>query len=134
MIDELKFGQIRPQYSAGTVTVAPEDNARTASDPDLLAAINSGKHQRAKFEIKGPENSLFSITLASTKAQHDNGINPSLDVTDLTSFSKNLVSFDLKGKTDSDGEDKIFVGGTLQVPANAKNGKYEGEVTITINF
>lgn len=139
MTEELEFGQIRSGNSDGTVTVSPQ-NVRTADGGASLSAVNNHNkifHHRAKFEVEGPPNSFFNITLASTAAEHDHGSNPNLQITDLTSFSATLnsdITLTMTGKTDEDGEDHIYVGGTLQVPAGAKNGKYEGDVTISINF
>ncbi|GJL77924.1 MAG: hypothetical protein NPINA01_09130 [Nitrospinaceae bacterium] len=134
MTEELEFGQIRPGGTAGTVVVAPEDNARTATGGTELGPGNATLHHRAKFDVSGTPDAFFNIALSSSPAVHDQGINPSLQVTDLKSFSETRGIVTLTGKTNGIGEDIVYVGGTLQVPANALNGKYEGDVTITVNF
>ena len=93
---------------------------------------------RAEFTVTGSPDVGYQIVLASESALHDQGGNNlTLMVTNLVAFSVNR--FDLgegttEGKFDFSGEDMVFVGGTLQVPANAKNGKYEGDVMLTINY
>jgi uncharacterized protein DUF4402 len=136
MTEELAFGQVRPGDSAGTVVVTHQ-NVRTATGGATLAAVNNQNnifHHRAEFDISGPPESFFNITMTSTSAVHDQGTNPALQVTDLKSFSTTQNIETATGKTDGSGNDMVYVGGTLQVPAGAKNGKYEGDVTITINF
>lgn len=136
LTDELEFGQIRPGSTAGTVVVSPQ-NVRTATGGATLAAVNNQNnifHHRAEFNISGPPDSFFSISLTNTSAVHDQGSNPSLLVTDLKGFSTTENIETTTGKTNLDGDDSIYVGGTLQVPAGAKNGKYEGDVTINVNF
>ena len=130
--EELEFGQVRPGGTAGTVVVTPQNNRFATGGTELSGS--GSQHSRAEFEIEGPANAFFTIQLSSSPAEHDEGSNPSLEITDLVSFSQTLGIVTTTGKTDSDGEDEIFVGGTMQVPAGAKNGKYEGEVTLNVNF
>ncbi len=132
MTEELEFGKIRPGDTPGTVVVTPLDDRSATGGTELSGS--GDHHHRAKFKIEGPLNAFFTIQLFSSPAEHDNGANPNLDITDLKSFSKTLNMETTTGQTDSNGKDKVYVGGTLQVPAGAKKGKYEGDVTITINF
>jgi len=130
----LEFGQVRPKNStdttAGWVKVRADledtdPDSRTASDDKLLGAVNSDLHHRAVFTLTGLTAGSFTIGLESTQAQiatHDSGTNPPLTIYDLESSS--ITSGDVT---------TIYVGGTLQVTPAAKNGKYEGTITITID-
>ena len=133
----LSFGQVRPGDTAGTVVVDTQNN-RTAGGGTEVRAGNP-PFSRAEFTVTGSPDVGYSIVLASDVALHDQGGNNlTLMVTNLVAFSVNR--FDLgEGTTEGkfgfiSGEDMVFVGGTLQVPANAKNGKYEGDVMLTINY
>ncbi len=137
----LEFGQIRPIDATdtpfGIVTVDPESNLRTASSRRLLGAVNADLHNRAEFNLTGPNNGTFNIILTFTRAEHDKGTNPDLEIKDLVTYIKTTGQkiFGVSGASvfDSNGNQTIYVGGSLIVSPEAKKGKYQGAVTITIN-
>lgn len=132
MTSLLEFGQIRPLDSDDTITsgditvhhdkATSEFQSRTATDSRLLGAVNSGLHHRAAF-IVNASTDLTNVILSSTPAEHDLGINPDLAVKNLQKFIGPIV----------DGNKTIYVGGVLVVPSGQKKGKYQANVTITIN-
>lgn len=136
--ETLQFGQIRSSKTqSGTVVITPQ-NVRFATGGASLAAVNNQNnifHQRAEFQVDGPTNNAFTYTLSANTAEHDNGSsNPNLQITDPIGFSVNLGLEGLQGELGNDGKDTIYVGATLQVPSKAKNGKYEGEIIIMVDY
>lgn len=131
----LEFGQVRPGDQAGTVVVTTA-NTRAAFGGAKVAA-SSAIWRRGEFSVTGTADAFYDITLQATIFLHDQGgTNAQLKVTDLKSKSVTKGVEGSEGKINPSGTDLIYIGGTLQVPskATAKNGKYEGEVLITINY
>ena len=135
----LEFGQVRPGACNGTVVVETNNN-RFPTGCAKLAATGSSLHSRGELTVFGTAGATFTMSVADGMALHDNRSDPLLGITDL--FVTNVTTFSVtrdmgdgpNGVIGSGGTDQIFVGGTLQVPVGAKNGKYEGEVVLTINF
>ncbi len=135
----LEFGQVRPGPCGGTVIVAT-DNERTATECAQLAAINSGLHSRGELTVFGVPGAMFTMSVADGFALHDTRFEPIPGVTDLV--VTNLTTFSVtrnlgdgpNGVIGAGGTDEVWVGGTLLVPVGAKNGKYEGEVVLTIQY
>ena len=134
-VAELSFGQVRPGGTdSGTVIVTPQ-NTRSSTGGTGLAAGNP-PYSRAEFDVSGPASTTYSMQLSGTVALHDKGGNNlQLNVTDLVGFSLNLGLEGTLGLFDASGQDMVYVGGTLHVPTRefAKNGKYEGDVVLTID-
>lgn len=139
----LEFGQIRPGDVDGSVVIDPQFNTREGFDG--VQAVASAPWSRAEFAITGQPNAPYSVDMVASTAIHDQGTDPeigvkSLFVDPLTGFSVTLnppaaqISPNVTGKINGLGSDTLYVGGTLQVPTTARNGKYEGEVMVTVNF
>ena len=156
LTNELDFGNIRPGNFAGTVVITPH-NRRFAtggvklrgsrrvygkdkdSDKERNKGRSHGQFSRAKFKVSGLPNTFFTIKLVSSPALLKKGRRSvrrkkSLEITQLKSFSVTQNCEARMGRFNAEGKDTIYVGGTLQVPARAKKGKYEAEVTIFIDF
>ena len=86
----------------------------------------------------GTPNANYNIQVNDLTAVQDQSVKPepgvtSLNVTDLKIFSTTVGAESASGQVGPDGTDTLYVGGTLQVPITAKNGKYRGEVELLIS-
>ena len=93
---------------------------------------------RATFTVTGPPSTSYNIEPVLAFSVHDARTAPIgsvtlLDVIDLLSYSSTVGAVTTVGQIGPSGVDSVFVGGTLLVPPTARNGKYEGNVELTIS-
>ena len=131
----LDFGSILPGSGAGQVIVTP-DSKRQATGSVTMEA---GGYAAASFVIQGtpgrsyvvntPDNLTFEVSNASAP-----GGQTALQVSDFRTFSRAAGKSGHTGALDNRGQDTLFVGGTLTVPADAAPGRYSGVVPITVEY
>lgn len=134
----LCFGQIRPGETDGWVTVTTLNERYATGGVELQAPFFS----RAEFTITGTPDATYSIVPGDPLMVHDQRPNPipgvtALEVIDLLIYSttNDEVTFSPgAGQIGSNGVDIVYIGGTLVVPTTALNGKYAGNVELTINY
>ena len=130
--EPLNFGHLTPVGAGGSVTLNVL-NQRSATGGVKM----SGSFGRARFEVQGTPSKSYSIhTPASQQfvSSHAdvNHVN-SLIVHDFTTMSQNNGAGGT-GKLNASGTDSIYLGGTIDVPANAMPGIYSGLVPITVSY
>jgi len=135
----LRFGNVHPGETDGTVVVTTS-NVRFAAGGARVSGKDEHHHHfgRAAFTIFGEPNAIYQIEPLPTIALHDSRKLPipnvtALEVINLIAFSTTVGAETTAGQIGPNGVDTVFVGGTLTVPSGAKNGRYEGEVTLTIS-
>ena len=124
----LNFGVLGSTSSAGQATVT---HAGVRSGTAVL--INSAPYATAgELQISGTPSTSFSVLLPTTVTlQHTNtNIGATLTVGNFVPSTGTLTGL----ATDSLGTATIFLGGTLSVPANAPNGTYNGDYTVTVSY
>lgn len=134
-VSQLSFGQVRPGDTDGEVIVTPGTNQRSRTGG---VGLSGSKFSRAVFIVTGTPNSFYTIAPVLAFSVHDSRGEPIegltlLEVTDLKSYSATVGAVTTSGQIGPGGVDSVFVGGTLLVPPTARNGKYEGDVTLTIS-
>jgi uncharacterized protein DUF4402 len=134
----LSFGKYKSDDDDdGTVVVT------TANSRVFTGGVKAGKgggpglnFNRAEFVINGPADTSYTITLPtgiSFDEFNSNDGTPTgrqLDVINLKSLSITVGAETTTGMTDSNGEDTIYVGGTLMVPAIAE-GDDDDQIRIS---
>lgn len=120
---DLDFGVFLSPQIAGTVKI------NASSDTPLLSGINgvnTSQAHRGEVLIKGVAGTQYSVILPSDIILTNN-TNNQLNVSDLhTSYTNKTL--------DTAGYDVLYIGGTLNVPAHAYSGEYEGTYTIQISY
>jgi len=131
---DLRFGTIAEcGKAAGAVTIAAT-GARTATGVRLERGHDHGP---ALFQVKGAAGAGYVITLPSSvtaerrSSKHGAG---TLQVVDLTLFTRTLSGTGAAAKLDARGEDQVKVGGTLLVPKSAKPGHYSAEIALAVSY
>lgn len=127
---DLRFGTVVPTAAAGTVTIGTTDD--TASTDGNATVLGSSTTGRAKFEVTGEKGQTYTLTLPTSDLVFDNTNAPGLKV---TSWTSDLATTTGAGLIDaSTGKQDFFVGGTLDVPANAPANSYSGTFTVTVAY
>ena len=132
---ELDFGQVRPGPTDGTVVVTTANTRFKTGGTGIIGP----KFSRAEYVISGTPGSIYNIVPVAAFSVHDQRSTPipgmtSLDVINLISFSTTVGVETTTGQINPNGVDSVFIGGTLVVPTTALNGKYSGNVILTVNF
>jgi len=132
----LNFGYITPSTSGGTVIITPQ-NIRSATGGVQV----SGAFSRATFVVQGSANRSYSISTPSSvnftvsnPASGSEGLRQQLTANQFVTFSTNKGSNGNVGQLGSNGQDTIYLGGTLDVPPDAAPGVYSGLVELTVSY
>lgn len=132
----LNFGYVTPTSIDGTVTVTTQDT-RIATGGAL---VSPGSFSRASFKIQGAPGSVYSIHTPNSQifSSSEAGLHPtlvsSLVVNNFITYSVNKSAQSVLGQLSGTGEDNVYLGGMLTVPANAAPGIYSGLVPITVSY
>jgi hypothetical protein len=134
----LSFGTIVQSAGTGSVVVTP-GRARTIHG---RMQMTPGGFAPARFAIRGRANQAYTITVpdeitftASHPSHQAHGKTTDLTVTDFTIRSDNTGNVaNAHSRLDRQGTDRLSVGGTLMVPANAAPGRYSGFVPLTVSY
>lgn len=123
---DLDFGRIVATGTAGTVTIDPDTNARSATGGPVAAG---GVPQTARFRVAASPGTLVVITRNALPVLTRSGGGATMPVTLLTmSGAVNPVTTPTTGTFDFD------VGGVLSVGANQADGAYSGTFQINANY
>lgn len=132
----LDFGHITPGVSGGSVTVTP-NNTRSVSGS---VQVGGEPFHRATFKVEGAPGKSYSIHTPSsqvfvTSAANSNAsLTNSLTVSGFTVYSVGAGTSSGSGTLNGSGQDDVFLGGTIIVPANAVPGVYSGLVPLTVSY
>ena len=136
-IDDLDFGGIALQSnSAGSVTLDP---ASGSASYDGVSQISCGSGtcapHLALFAIKGIAGRNYRVVLPdSAQANPVEGNGASLTVNAINSSSVNLPGTSNRGLLDDNGDDRLKVGGRLDVPAGTVPGHYVAQLTLVVSY
>lgn len=126
----LDFGSITSSGNGGTIVVSPENKRHVTGDVRVR-----GKFRREICDVRGARDKLYSIHTPQSVTFFTTGsANNPLAVKDLTTFSVNKNVSASVGDLSATGKDRIYVGGTLVVPAHAAQGGYRGLIPITVSY
>lgn len=132
-VDDLDFGTIVGASTAGTVTIDPATNARSAGGAVALVGTTA---QRAMFQGTG---GLILITVTGdnsvtlTRAGGGGTMTASL-VRAMVSSGGGITLLGPSVTLLPSGVQTYYVGGTLNVDANQPAGDYSGTFTLTVNY
>ena len=135
VLRELSFGCLAVSGD-GVATVSPETGKATVSGG--VNAFTSGSEctaEPAAFLVRGEQNRSYRFAMAdSAMATNRSGGPDELLVTDLSGLSEGRGSGGNSGLLDAVGEDRLLVGGSLQVPADTSPGRYVADVSVTVSY
>ena len=141
---DLQFGGLEVISGAGTVTLTIVD-ATGAAARSITGGVElqGANFHPAEILLTGTPGTPYTIQLPpaplaeNETAVRDESGDPasSLEIIVLTSLTVNTGATDETGLLDPvTGTDTVFVGGTLDVLADAKKGNYRGDITIFVTF
>lgn len=124
----LSFGFIRPT-GGGSVTVTAQGARKVSGGVQTEGA----EFHRASFKVQGaPDRSYVIHTPSSQIFTVDNaGENNLVKSLTVNQFTTSTVN---NSKLGSNGQDIVYLGGTLVVPPNAAPGVYSGLVPLTVSY
>lgn len=122
---DMKFGLMSPTGVPGTVVLTPvETTVRSSTGVTLLGTLAVSS---AKYTITGETAALYSITLPSANVVITDGTNNM----NVNNFKMNLLA---TGNVMAAGNNTLYVGATLDVPANQPHGAYVGSYNVTVAY
>ena len=125
---DLAFGQIVRSASAGTVTLDPSTNQRTAKGGVTLGQ-NAG-FNAAAFTVTGEPEYKFQLTLPKSIDITRQG---GKEIMAVNGFTTTLGTSN-EGALDSKGSMDFSLGATLNVDANQATGTYDGSFSVTATY
>jgi hypothetical protein len=122
---DLAFGLLSPTGAAGTVVLTPASTtSRSANGVTLLGTLPVSS---ATYTITGETDALYKIDLPAGNIAITDGTN-SMNV---NNFTMNLNS---TGNVMASGNNMLYVGATLNVPADQPHGEYVGSYNVTVTY
>lgn len=122
---DLEFGALLVGATGGSVTIDPNNDARSATGGVTLAGSAGGA---AEFVTYGGPRQYIWITRGPLPVLIRQGGGGSMNVSQLTLDGATFRYLNSSGLLD------LRVGGTLQVSANQPAGYYEGVFEITVTY
>lgn len=127
----LDFGVLIPSKGGvESVTVAP-DGAVSASNTSTLAP-GAQQRQAGLFLITGQPSAGYGIVLQPSVVLSAGAA--SITVTNLSYGFDGAAAGGAPGRLDASGQQKLFIGGTLNLSPNQPSGEYSGVYTVTITY
>lgn len=123
-LNGLSFGDISAGPTSGTVIMTPA-GSRTATGGTTINSSTSGNP--STFDVVGEPNASFTITLPASVLL-SNAASNTMTVDNFTSSPTPT------GVLDNNGQQKLFVGATLNVSANQPFGTYTGQMSVTVDY
>jgi hypothetical protein len=126
-LSDLNFGTIISTSTAGSVTVSPLGNTRTATGGAVLAP--SGPPTRALFEGYGAEGQTVVLS-----ASFPTTLTNQSDSTRFVTFRNGTFDGALSRQIPVGGSFRVGVGGTIDIVANQAPGLYLAPFTVTADY
>ncbi len=130
----LSFGFIAPA-GGGSVTVTAGGQRQVGGGVD----VQGNDFHHAAFDVQGTPGKIYTIHLPASQlfvapiGSADPAFASELLVHNFVTSSVNQGS-GTAGKLDNSGQDTVYLGGTIEVPANAVPGVYSGVVPLTVSY
>ena len=128
---DLHFGSMAVSVATPGTCAISTQGVRTNTGGVNLSA--SGQ-TNASFVIKGEKSITYSIILPSNVTITDPTSLCTMSVNNLTARPASSNADGLIGTLNSNGEDKITIGGTLNVQAGQTIGVYTGTFSVTVAY
>ncbi|WP_290793532.1 DUF4402 domain-containing protein [Halomonas sp.] len=130
----LNFGSFVAGVAVGTVTVDTAGN-RTATGDAILAVVGATPIA-AQFVVTGESNEAYGISWAGGVLTNTGGAGETMVLTTVSNLTgaAGATTHVENGILGADGEQTIYMGGTLSVGAAQVAGTYEGVVTATVEY
>ena len=88
----------------------------------------------ASFRVNGEASRTYRITITGIVQARGQAWGGTLEVSDLTLLSANMVNAAGLGQLDAAGLDHFTVGGTLEVPAGTTPDIFRAELPVTVSY
>ena len=136
---DLDFGMVASDAGGvGSVTIAPGNSAilyEGAARPGCSADVACPAGHAARFSVTGKEGSSYSISVPSRIGARDPASDqPALTVESITIQTRSRPAAGATGQLDATGHDSFGVGGTLQVPAGLRAGRYRISIPVVVFY
>lgn len=126
----LHFGTIMRSATAGTVTIAATDGARSSSGGVTLSAL-APVHSVAIFSVEGESGKTVSVTLPASATI----VNAATDDMIVDAFVSDPSTVAPNPAITLTGAATVLrVGATLNVDANQPSGTYTGTFNVSVNY
>ncbi len=131
---DLNFGSFVAGPAVGTVTV-DTDGGRTATGDAFLPTV-SPTPTAAQFLVTGGDDATYTISWAGGVLTNTGGAGETMTLTRVSNLTGNAGATTnvVTGTLSAEGEETIYMGGTLAVGAAQVAGTYEGVVTATVEY
>ena len=122
---DLAFGLLSPTAADGTVVLTPASaTSRSANGVTLLGTLPISS---ATYTITGEPDALYKIDLPIVNIPITDGTN----TMNVSNFTMNLNP---TANVMASGNNMLYVGATLNVPANQPHGEYVGTYNVTVTY
>ncbi len=140
-LNDLDFGSLTSsQTASGSVTVGPEGGATYTggASPACAGGVCTGVAP-ARFLVSGEAGRSYTVSapaaITASGTLIGGGSAPALSIDDLTvHLQSHAGSVTSVGQLDDKGEDRIGVGGRLNVPAGTAPAHYRATLTIMVTY
>ncbi|WP_243286177.1 DUF4402 domain-containing protein [Geothrix terrae] len=130
----LSFGDIFASTTGGDVTLDPQNNTRTSTNPTLGT---TGSVSAAEFKVTGKRSATYAITLPADGTVTLTGSGTPMPVSKFTaSVAGAAATTTATGLLPSaaNASQTFTVGGTLTLGANQTDGDYAGTFNVTVAY
>lgn len=131
--EDLNFGSFLSPSMPGLIEISPANDTPIYSG---IHAIDSNSAHRGQMEVAGISGTQYAIIMPQTEASLYSGSN-SLRLTEMSMLHQNAQqpSTEFRNMSlSSSGSDIVYIGGKLEIPANAADGEYVGTYTIQLSY
>ncbi|WP_234041653.1 DUF4402 domain-containing protein [Erythrobacter aureus] len=118
---DLDFGLLETGRSGTVVVSAVDPVSRDGTGP-------------ATFLVRGGPLLNYRVKPERRAIARGRSTGAEVEVTDLTVATKNLGRRDWTGRLDVEGKDRVAVGGTITLPADAPADRYVAEVLVMVSY
>lgn len=123
--DILDFGTFLSPATSGSISIEATNDTPVSSG---IRYVNSADAKRGAFRVSGAVGTSYSVSIDNQTTLHNQTGSTGTPLT-LSNLHTSVKSGTLQS-----GGDVIYVGGTLQVPAKAAAGTYEGTYSVNLNY
>jgi hypothetical protein len=125
---DLDFGSILKDAAASGAVIIAADSTAEAESTDFT--LSDGTSSSAQFLVSGSPNATYNVSFNPTLT-----LTPALpsNTTEMTinSITSNITT---DGVLSASGLQRFYIGGTLNVPADAVADSYSADLTVTVAY
>ncbi len=120
----LVFGDISSSASSGTIILTSTGDRTSTGGATINSSVAGSP---ATFDVQGITNASYSISMPASAILND-ASSHTMVVDNFTSTPS------ASGVLDNNGQQTLFVGGTLNTQSNQAFGAYSGQMSITLDY